>query len=99
MADGEMPSNLLSAPVAADIGLNATPKTGRNGFGIAAVAGSLGRFAASLFGPVTLGTTTTLDLTPNSAGVSPKQAGYLGGAIATSTGWSLLHFVLESATR
>jgi hypothetical protein len=50
MADRKMPSNLLRAPVAADVGLNATPKTGCNGFGIAAMAGALGRFAAGLFG-------------------------------------------------
>jgi hypothetical protein len=84
MADGKVPSNLLGAPVAADIGLNATPKTGCNGFGIAAMADSLGRFAAGLFGSVTLGATATPDLTPNGAGVSPKQAGYVGGGVLSS---------------
>jgi hypothetical protein len=84
MADRKMPSNLLRAPVATDIGLNAIPKNGRNGFGIAAMAGALSRFAAGLFGSVTLGATATLDLTANGAGVSPKQAGYLGGGVLGS---------------
>jgi hypothetical protein len=84
MADRKMPSNVLRAPVAADIGLNALPKTGCNGFGIAAMADSLSRFAAGLFGPVTLGATATLDLTANGAGVSPHNAGNLGGAMLGS---------------
>jgi hypothetical protein len=48
------------------------------------VTGSLSRFAAGLFGPVTLGAAATLDLTPNSAGVSPNKAGYLGGGVLGS---------------
>jgi len=81
MTDGKVPGNLLGAPVAADIGLNALPKSGGNGFGIAALAGSLSRFAAGLFGPVTLGATATLDLAANGAGVSPKEAGNIGGGV------------------
>jgi hypothetical protein len=84
MTDGKVPSNLLGAPVAADIGLNALPKTGCNGFGIAAVAGALDRFAAGLFGSVTLGASATLDLTPNSAGVPPHNAGNLDGGVLSS---------------
>ncbi len=85
MADGEVPRNLLGAPVAVDIGLNALPKTGGNGFGIAAVTGALGRFVAGLFGSVTLGATATLDLVPNGAGVSPHNAGNLGGGVLALT--------------
>jgi len=80
MADREMPSNLLRAPVTADIERNALPKSGGSSFGIEAVTGSLSRFAAGLFGSVTLGAAATLELAANGAGVSPKQAGYLGGA-------------------
>lgn len=85
MADGKVLINLLWAPVAADIRLNAMPKTGRNGFGITAVAGVLGRFAAGLFDLVTLGTTATPDITPNSVGLPPKKAAdYLGGGLLGS---------------
>jgi hypothetical protein len=82
MADGKVPCNLLGAPVAADIGLNALPQAGRNRFGIAAVAGALGRFAAGLFSSVSL--KSTFNLTPNGAGVSPEQAGDLGGTMLGS---------------
>lgn len=88
MANGKVPGNLLGAPVAADVGLNATPKTGRNGFGIAAMAGALGRFAAGLFRTKALESTATPDFTPNGAGVPPKQAGtgfeLSSGSLATS---------------
>jgi hypothetical protein len=84
MADGKVPSNLLGTPVTADIGLNALPKTGRNGFGIAAQAGALDRFAAGLFSSVTLGAAATLDLAANGAGVSPHNAGNLGGGVLGS---------------
>jgi hypothetical protein len=53
---------------------------GRNGFGIAAVVG----FAAGLFDPVTFGASATLDLAANCAGVSPHNAGNLGGAMLGS---------------
>ena len=74
---------MLRAPVAADIS-NALPKTGCNRFGITAVAGSLGSFAASPFDSVALGDTDTTDLTSNGAGVSPKQTGYLSGGVVGS---------------
>ena len=45
---------------------------------------SLSRFAASLFGSVSLETTATFDLTTNGAGVSPKQAGNLRGGVLGS---------------
>ena len=84
MADGKVPSDLLGAPVTADKGINALTKTGRNGFGIAAVTGSLSRFAAGLISPATLKSTATPHPTPDSAGVSPHNAGNLGGGVLSS---------------
>lgn len=84
VADGKVPSNLLGSPVTADIGLNALPKTGGNGFGIATVTGSLGHLAAGLLCTATLGDTATLDFAANGAGVSPHNAGNLGGAMLGS---------------
>lgn len=84
VADRKEPGNLLRAPVAADIGFNALPKGCGDLFGIAAVTRSLRRFAASLFGSVSLKPTATFDLTANGAGVSPKQAGNLGGGVLGS---------------
>jgi len=84
MADRKESSNLLRAPVAADIGLNALPQACWNFFGIAAMTRSLSRFTASLFGSAPLEPTATFDLTPNGVGVSPKQAGNLGGGVLSS---------------
>lgn len=84
VADGKVPSNLLRAPVAANIGFNALPQGCGDLFGIAAVTRSLRRVTTGLFGSVTLESTATLDLTSNGAGVSPKQAGYLGGGVLGS---------------
>jgi hypothetical protein len=84
VADRKEPSNLLRAPVVADIGLNALPQGCGNLFGIAAMTRSLSRFASSLFGSVSLEPTATFDLTANGAGVSPQQAGNLGGGVLGS---------------
>lgn len=83
-ADRKVPSNLLRAQVAADIGLNALPKGCGDLFGIAAVTRSLSRFAASLFCSVSLESTATFDLTSSGTGVSTKQSGYLGGGVLGS---------------
>ncbi len=40
MTDGKLARNLPGAPVAADIGLNALPKTVSNDFGIGAIVGA-----------------------------------------------------------
>jgi hypothetical protein len=48
------------------------------------MAGALGSSAAGLFGSVTLGASTTLDLTANGAGVPPKQVGNLGNGVLSS---------------
>jgi len=84
MADGNAPGNLPGAPVTTYVGLNALPKTGRNGFGIASVTGTLGRFTVGLFGTVSLGASARLDLAANGAGVPPHNAGNLGGGVLSS---------------
>lgn len=81
VADRKEPGNLLRAPVVADIRFNALPQARGDLFCIAAVTRSLRRFAAGLFGSVSLETTSTFDLTPNDAGVSPQQTGNLGGGV------------------
>ena len=45
---------------------------------------SLRRFAAGLFGSVSLEATATFDLTANGAGVSPQQGSNLGGGVLGS---------------
>jgi hypothetical protein len=84
MADGKVSSNLLRAPVTADIGLNALPQTGRDGFGVVATAGAVRRFAANLFGSVSFVARATLQLAANGAGVPPHNAGNLGGGVLGS---------------
>ncbi len=68
-------------------------RTMGNGFGIAAVAGALGRIAAGLFSSVTLGATATLVFMANGAGASPHNVGNLcGGVLSSHKAFDLVSF-------